>query len=109
VIREWLKYFPSLFVLLGGLWFTWDFLLPGRSLRDWRQKAKTFFGIFATLWAGLNVYAIAHPEIRYARFGIAFHSLKGFLAGTAIGLVICLGLAAEKLGIQKNLKGDLRE
>jgi ABC-type phosphate/phosphonate transport system permease subunit len=104
-----MRYFPYLFVLLGGLWFTWDFLLPGRTLRDWRQKAKTFFGMFAILWAMLSLCAVAHPEIRYSGWGTAFYSFKGTLGGMAIGLLICLSLAAEKHGTRKNIKGDLRE
>jgi hypothetical protein len=91
------------------LWFTWEFLFPGRSLRDWRQKAKTFFGIFAMLWAGMNLYTVAHPEIRYSGWGAAFPSFKGTLGGMAIGLILCLCLAGWEARTGKNLQGDLRE
>jgi hypothetical protein len=84
-------------VLLGGLWYSIDFLLPGRSLRDWRQKAKTLFGAFSMFWAGLSLYASAHPELRYSARANSFYSLRGFLAGMAIGTFICLGLTAKKV------------
>jgi hypothetical protein len=90
-------YLLSSIVLLGGLWYSIDFLLPGRSLRDWRQKAKTLFGSFAILWAGLSLYARAHPEIRYSEGANSFYSLKGFMAGVAIGTFLCLGLTAKKV------------
>ena len=44
---------PRQFVVYLGL------LVAGANPRNWRQKAKTFFGIFAMLWAGMGLYAVA--------------------------------------------------
>ena len=81
---------------LGGLWFSIEFLLPGRSLRDWRQTAKTLFGISGMLWAGLSLYGLAHLEIRYSVCADAFYLAKGLLNGMVIAIFICLGLTAKK-------------
>jgi TPR repeat protein len=91
-----MRYLSFLIVFLGGLWFSIDFLLPGRSLRDWRQKARTLFGISGMLWAGLSVYGLVHMEIRYSVCANAFYLAKGLLAGMSIAILICLSLTAKK-------------
>jgi TPR repeat protein len=70
-----LRYVYPLIAFLGGLWLSIEFLLPGRSLRDWKQKAKTLSGICSLLFAGLSLYGIVHPEIRYSPCAIAIYSL----------------------------------
>src|SRR5205807_420797 len=87
-----MRYLSFLIVFLGGLWFSIDFLLPGGSLRDWRQKAKTLFGISGMLWAGLSVYGLVHMEIRYSICANAFYLAKGLLAGMSIAILMCLRL-----------------
>jgi TPR repeat protein len=94
-----LRYLSFLAVLLGGLWFSIDFLLPGRSLRDWRQKAKTLFGIAGLAWAGLSLYGLSRPEIQYSACANALYWAKGLLAGVSIAVLICLGLTAKKASV----------
>jgi TPR repeat protein len=53
-----MQYVLPMMVLLGGLWFLIDFLLPGRTWRDWRQKAKTLFGMAAMLWLEPGSYSL---------------------------------------------------
>jgi TPR repeat protein len=89
------RYLGFLLVLLGGLWFSAEFLLPGRNLRDWRQKAKTIFGVSGMLWAGLSLYGLVHPEIRYSACANALYLAKGLFAGMLIATFICLALTAK--------------
>jgi TPR repeat protein len=90
-----LRYLELSFVFLGGLWFSIDFLLPGRSFRDWRQKAKTLFGISGMLWAGWTLLSLLIPEIRYLP---CFNLIQGLLGGMSLAVFICLGLTHKKSG-----------
>ena len=91
-----MRFLLFLFALLMGLLFSVDFLRPGRSIRDWRQKATTLFGISGVLWAGLSLYELAHPELRYSVCANALFWVKGLLAGMAVAILVCLGLTSER-------------
>jgi TPR repeat protein len=90
------QYLAISIVFLGGLYFATDFLLSGRGLRHWRQKAKVLAGTSAMLWAGLSLYGLIHLEIRYAACVYMLYLAKGLLVGTAIAMFICLGMTTEK-------------
>jgi TPR repeat protein len=50
-------------MFLVSLCLSISFLLPGKSLQDWRQKAMTLLGISGMSVAGLSLYGIAHTEM----------------------------------------------
>jgi TPR repeat protein len=93
-----LRYLTPLIVFLGGLLFLLDFLRPGQSLRDWRQIAKTLFGVSNICWVGLTLLGLAHMELRYTACSNALSSAKGMFEGISVALCICLVLTMKKTG-----------
>jgi hypothetical protein len=91
-----MDYFGILIAFLGGFWFLINFLMPGKTLRHWRQKAKTLFGICGMSWAVLTLYELIHMEIRYTKCGAAVSWAKGLLAGMSIATVILLYLTGSR-------------
>jgi hypothetical protein len=81
----------NLFVcLIVCLFLSIHFLLPGRSLRNWRQQAITLLGVASVAFTGLSLYAISHKEVRQYYL---FHSAQGLLVGFVLGTAICLLLS----------------
>jgi TPR repeat protein len=91
------RYISVLLVFLGGLYFSIDALLPGRSFGDWRQKAKMLFGVTAILWAGLNLWELEFMQYRYTACGRAVTASRELMAGIGIGVFVCLGLTSKKM------------
>jgi TPR repeat protein len=92
------QYLCYTLVFFGGLWLFVDFLLPGRNLRDWRQKARTLAGLLAMARAGFSLYGIDHVSVQYSACANAFASAKGILGGMFIATIIVLCLAGWRQG-----------
>lgn len=90
-----LRYLELLVAFLGGSWFSLDFLLPGRSIRDWKQVTLTFLGILSLSYVGLSVYGIVHDDMWRSPYLDAFGLAKRLLAGAA-GLTLVALLLAPK-------------
>jgi hypothetical protein len=92
------RYIELSLAVLGfsvGLWFSLDFLLPGRRLRNWRQTATTLLGVTFLLNAGLSLYAFAH-DIRFSPYHDSFHLARRFLVPMAILLIVTVVLSAKR-------------
>jgi hypothetical protein len=91
-----MRYLELSLAFLGGLWFSLDFLLPGRSLRDWRQATTTLLGIVLLSYVGLTLYGIAHDEMRRSAYSHAFYLAKWLLVGAVVTIVVNVILPAKK-------------
>ena len=74
---------------------SWDFALPGRKLRDWRQPFEALLSAILFACAGLNLYASEHV-IRYLPFHKTFQLFKGLLFAAAVLIVVTVVLPAKK-------------
>ena len=91
-----MHYLVILMLFLTGLWFSLDFLLPGRKLQNPRQLALTLLGIFFLANAGLSLYAITHHDMRYSPHRHAYHVVRGLSVGIAILIIVTAVLPAKK-------------
>ena len=92
------RYFEISVAFLGfpvGLWFSLDFLFPGRKLRDLRQVALTLLGIDFLVNSALSVYASLH-DIRYCSYYHAFHLARNILSAAAILIIVTILSARKK-------------
>ncbi|MGD0904757.1 MAG: tetratricopeptide repeat protein [Terracidiphilus sp.] len=86
-LDEWSKII-LLVIFLASLYFLIDSLLPGRSLRDWQQRATTLLGIFGMFYVGLSLYGAAHNNMRNSVYANAFNLTKWLLAEVSIIIAI---------------------
>ena len=84
-----------LVVFLACLFLTLSFLLPGRSLRDWRQKAISVSGVLGMFYVGWSLYGIRYVEKELSDCTAAFFVTKGLLAGAATGILASLWMEGE--------------
>lgn len=80
---------------LSCLCLSFEFLLPGRKLRDWRQPVITLLGVVFLANAGLSLYASAH-DVRYCPYHYTFHLARTILVATAILIIVTVVLPAKK-------------
>jgi len=101
-----MKYLDA-FIFLASFCIALHFLLPGRSLRDWRHKAISLLGILGMVRVCMGLYANAHAQVRCAN---GFFLAKGLVTGTIIGIFISLCLAGwgwlVSTGARNAEKGD---
>ena len=81
---------------MAGLWFSLEFLLPGRSIQGWRQKGTTLLGLTFLSYGALGLYGMAHDDMRYSGCATAFYLVKGILTGVAIVLFLVLGFTSPR-------------
>jgi hypothetical protein len=74
---------------------SWEAMLPGRKLRDWRQPFEALLSVFLFAYSGLNLYASEHV-IRYLPFHKTFHMFKIALAAAVVVIVVTVVLPARK-------------
>ena len=74
---------------------SWDLVLPGRKLRDWRQPFEALLSAIFFAYAGLSLYASAHV-IGYLPFHSTFHLFKRVLFAAAVVIVVTVVLPAKK-------------
>ena len=87
-----MRYVNLLIVFLASSWCSLHFLLPGRSFRDWREKAVTLLGACGMSFVGLSLYGIFHTDTQHATCGDTFYWAKGLLTGMSIGTFVSLWL-----------------
>ena len=75
-------------IFLASLLFLIDSLLPGRSLRDWQQRATTLLGMFGMCYVGLSLYGAAHNYLLTSVYANAFNSARWLLAGVSIVIAL---------------------
>jgi len=80
----------ALIVFPVGLLFLFQFVLPGRNLRNTRQAAITGLGAIFLVSAGLSLYAFATDNLRYSLHRDEFHLARFLLNGIAILIIIAL-------------------
>lgn len=76
-----------LIALCAGVFFLVDYLRSGKSLRN--SLRSVGFGMVCLCNAGLSLYGITHPGIRYSACRNLFYLAKG----VTIGMIVILGLA----------------
>jgi hypothetical protein len=82
----------------GGIVFalaSWDFVLPGRKIRHWRQPFEALLSAMLFAYAGFCLYASAHV-IGYLPFHTTFHLFKRALAAAVVMMVVTVVLPAKK-------------
>jgi len=88
-----LQYLGPLIGLLLFLWLSIGSLFPGRSPRDWQQKAQMLLGLSGMSFCGLFLYRVAHSE--GLRSSVLTHELflaRVFLGGMSLGIFVTLCL-----------------
>jgi len=91
-----LRYLELLIAFLGGSWFSLDFLLPGRNIRNRLQMTLTLLGVVCLSYVGLSLYGIAHDEMRLSPYLNTFVWAKKLLLGAALLILTTLLLAPKK-------------
>jgi len=85
---KWFELTSAIIAFPVGLWFSLEFLMPGRQLRDWRQLFITLMGLSFLLGAGLSTYALEKYDLCYSPHRGAFQCAR--LVSNAIGVVILI-------------------
>ncbi len=81
-----IEYLKFIVALVGGLIFTLDFLLSGRSFR--KSLHAPSLGVVSLCYAGLSFYGITHDDMRYS----TYRNLFGWARGILIAMVIVIGI-----------------
>jgi len=88
--------YAYLFVLfLGGSLFSFDFLLPGRNIRNRKQLALTISGITTLSYVGLTLYGMIRG-MQNSEYLVAFWWAKRLLAGTSVVMLVVMLLTPKK-------------
>jgi hypothetical protein len=85
-------YIPLVGICLADLFFVFQFLWPGRSLRHWHQKATMLAGLCGLAWVGLTWYGMNHMQFQCSA-SVPFYYAKGLAAGMVIGALLVLLLS----------------
>jgi uncharacterized protein len=92
---RWYELVTALIGFPAGLWFSLEFLLPGKKLRDWRQASTTLLGICFLADAGLSLYAFGH-DIEYSPHREAFYIARFIFTSVAVLIIIAVVLRSRR-------------
>src|SRR5713226_860800 len=99
--------FVLLVQFLGSIWlldlFSFNSLVPGKSLRDFRQRLITGTGVLGVFSAGLSLYGYTHYKIRCLNCGFAAFTLFRWLLNAVwIALLVYIMRSGKKSGVQQD-------
>lgn len=83
---------------------SWESMLPGRRLRDWRQPFEALLSLIFFAYSGLNLYASEHV-IRYLPFHNTFHLVTRVLLAAAVLIILTVVLPAKRRTPQSSPAG----
>jgi len=84
---------------------SWESMLPGRRLRDWRQPFEALLSLIFFAYSGLNLYASEHV-IRYLPFHNTFNLVTRVLLAVSFLIFVTVVLPAKKRTPQPSAEGD---
>lgn len=87
---QWPELVVALIAIPAGLWASFEFLLPGRSIRNPRQILITLLGISFLCSGALSVYAFLHNGICYLPHPEAFRVGRFLFTAFAFLLLVTL-------------------